>query len=183
MGSYRSPCFLQGCVLPGALPRRLVGWRSVRNTRPQVGALLAQRRGPYRVPFRAVFGLGALEGYTSYPVQAFAHLREVAAGRAGERERKRERLDLDEQRARLAKESADEKELKNQLSRDELIPADQIETFLVSILSGVRTQILGVPTKVAALAYAAGSVQEAKEVIEKAVVEALQEISDALKNL
>jgi terminase small subunit / prophage DNA-packing protein len=51
------------------------------------------------------------------------HLRAVAAGHKSEDSK----LDLTEERARLAKEQADAQELENAVSREELVPATVVE--------------------------------------------------------
>jgi len=74
------------------------------------------------------------------------HLREVAAARGGEAQI----LDLNQERARLAREQADGQELKNKQLRRELVLAADVEREWSDILRGVRAGILAVPSRVRA---------------------------------
>jgi phage terminase Nu1 subunit (DNA packaging protein) len=76
------------------------------------------------------------------------HLREVAAARGGEAQI----LDLNQERARLAREQADGQELKNRQSRRELVLAADVEREWSDILRGVRAGILAVTSRVRASA-------------------------------
>jgi terminase small subunit / prophage DNA-packing protein len=73
-----------------------------------------------------------------------AHLRAVAAGRGGEKGV----LDLTAERARLAKEQADAQSLKNEAARGALIPAGEVTAKWRGILTGVRSLMLAVPSRV-----------------------------------
>lgn len=72
------------------------------------------------------------------------HLRTVAAGRGGEAAS----YDLTRERARLAKEQADERELKNAILRGELVEAEAVKREWSDILRGVRSRVLSVPSRV-----------------------------------
>ena len=74
------------------------------------------------------------------------HLREVAAMRGGEAQI----LDLNQERARLAREQADGQELKNGQLRRELVLAADVEREWSDILRGVRAGILAVTSRVRA---------------------------------
>jgi len=74
------------------------------------------------------------------------HLREVAAMRGGEAQI----LDLNQERARLAREQADGQELKNRQLRKELVLAADVEREWSDILRGVRAGILAVTSRVRA---------------------------------
>lgn len=77
-----------------------------------------------------------------------AHLREVAAARGGEAQI----LDLNQERARLAREQADGQELKNRQLRRELVSAADVEREWSDILRKVRAGILAVTSRVRASA-------------------------------
>jgi phage terminase Nu1 subunit (DNA packaging protein) len=77
-----------------------------------------------------------------------AHLREVAAARGGEAGV----LDLVQERARLAKEQADNTALKNASLRRELLPAAEVEREWSDILRKVRAGILATTSRVRASA-------------------------------
>lgn len=82
-------------------------------------------------------------------VQTYAaHLREVAAARGGEGQI----LDLNQERARLAREQADGQELKNRQLRKELVSASEVEREWSDILRKVRAGILAVTSRVRASA-------------------------------
>jgi terminase small subunit / prophage DNA-packing protein len=72
-----------------------------------------------------------------------AHLRGIASGRGGEAQV----LDLTKERARLAKEQADEKELKNAVLRGDLLPAAEVEATWSDFLRGLRSRMLALPSR------------------------------------
>ena len=98
-------------------------------------------------------------------------LREVAAGRAANGD-----LDLGEERARLAKEQADAKEMENSIARGELVYIDDVASQIEKQLSKVKTKLLGVPTKAAPEAHACATVKEVQSLLEAKVVEALNDL-------
>lgn len=98
-------------------------------------------------------------------------LREKAAGRAGTGE-----LDLVAERARLAKESADAKEMENAVERGDLVYIEDVAKQVENQLTKVRTRLLGIPTKVAPEAHASATVREVQSIIEAAIIEALNEL-------
>ena len=99
------------------------------------------------------------------------HIREVAAGRfkVGD-------LDLSAERARLAKEQADAKEMENAVERGDLVYIEDVAKLIENQLTKVRTRLLAVPTKVAPEAHASATVREVQSVIEEAIVGALNEL-------
>lgn len=103
--------------------------------------------------------------------QYLDHLREIAAGRMTS-----DGLSLQDERARLAKEQADAKEMENAIARGELVYISEIVKEFESQLVKARTKLLAVPTKVAAEANAAATVKEVQQIIEDAVIEALSEL-------
>ncbi len=99
------------------------------------------------------------------------HIREQAAGRAAAGE-----LVLADERARLAKEQADAKEMENALERGDLVYIQDVAKQIENQFTKVRTRLLSVPTKVAPEAHACASVREVQSIIEQAIVEALNEL-------
>ena len=94
----------------------------------------------------------------------------MAAGRySGE-------LNLQEERARLAKEQADRAEMENMQERGELVYIDHIVGRFEKQLIKCRTKLLAIPTKIAAEVHQAPDVKSAKAVMERAVEEALSEL-------
>ena len=100
-----------------------------------------------------------------------SHLREIAAGRMSS-----EGLVLQDERARLAKEQADAKEMENMIERGELVYIDKIVSQFERQLLRCKTKLLALPTKVAAEVHASASVKEAKEILDLAMEEALSEL-------
>jgi phage terminase Nu1 subunit (DNA packaging protein) len=98
-------------------------------------------------------------------------LREQAAGRATTGS-----LILADERARLAKEQADAKEMENAVERGDLVYIEDVAKQIENQLTKVRTRLLSVPTKVAPEAHSCASVREVQAVIEQAIVEALNEL-------
>lgn len=99
------------------------------------------------------------------------HVREVAAGRykVGD-------LDLQAERARLAKEQADAKEMENAVERGDLVYIEDVAKQIENQLTKVRTRLLAVPTKVAPEAHACATMREVQATIEQAIIEALNEL-------
>lgn len=71
------------------------------------------------------------------------HVREVAAGRGGA-----EQLNLTAERARLAREQADSYELKNAVTRGELVDVAEAERAWSDTLRTIRSCMLAVPSRV-----------------------------------
>lgn len=112
-------------------------------------------------------------GYVEEDVlkQYLKHLREVAAGRFADGD-----LDLGKERARLAKEQADAKEMENMVERGELLYIDDVIKDFEDQLMKCKTKLLAVPTKVAAEVFAAQDVPEVQDTIEQAIRDALSEL-------
>lgn len=85
-------------------------------------------------------------------------------------------LELGAERARLAKEQADAKEMENAIERGELVYIEKVGKDFEEQLTKVRNKLLAAPTKVAAEAHAAATVKEVREIIEAAIIEALDEL-------
>ncbi len=97
----------------------------------------------------AARGVVARDGRGRYPLEASvasycAHLREMAAGRAGDDGSR----SLVSERARLAKAQADEREAKLAAMRRELLPAGEVLEEWSSVLRQVRAGMLAVPSRV-----------------------------------
>lgn len=103
--------------------------------------------------------------------QYIQHVREIAAGRE-----RRGELDLQEERARLAKEQADAKEMENDVLRGSLVAIEDVAVSIEKQLTRVRTRLLSVPTKVAPEAHASPTVKEVQRLMEDAIIEALNEL-------
>lgn len=99
------------------------------------------------------------------------HIREVAAGRlrAGE-------LDLAEERARLAKEQADAKEMENAIARGDLVHINDVAEQFGKQAAAVRTRLLAIPSKAAPLVISSEKPAEARAIIEDMIEEALNEL-------
>lgn len=99
------------------------------------------------------------------------HIRSVAAGRfkAGE-------LDLQAERARLAKEQADAKEMENAVERGDLVYIEDVAKQIEGQMTKVRTKLLAIPTKYAPEVHATATAREVQEILEDAITEALNEL-------
>ena len=98
-------------------------------------------------------------------------LRETAAGRAANGD-----LDLGEERARLAKEQADAKEMENEVQRGALVYIEDVAGAIEKQFTKVRTKLLSVPTKVAPEAHACATVKEVQGLLEQSITEALNDL-------
>ena len=99
------------------------------------------------------------------------HLRDIASNRLKDGD-----LDLGAERARLAKEQADAKEMENAVERGDLVYIEKVARQFEQQLTKARNKLLAAPTKVAAEAHAAATVKEVREIIEAAIIEALDEL-------
>jgi phage terminase Nu1 subunit (DNA packaging protein) len=103
--------------------------------------------------------------------QYIKRLQDMAAGRAAAGD-----LDLAEERARLAKEQADAKEMENAVARGELVSIEDVAVSIEKQFTKVRTKLLGIPTKVAPEAHACATVKEVQAIVEQAIIEALNDL-------
>ena len=85
-------------------------------------------------------------------------------------------LELGAERARLAKEQADAKEMENAVERGDLVYIEKVARHFEQQLTKTRNKLLAAPTRVAAEAHAAATVKEVREIIEVAIIEALDEL-------
>ena len=84
---------------------------------------------------------------------------------------------LDKERARLAKEQADNLSLKNAQLRGELIPKDAVEQELGKVFVAFRSRILSIDTKAAPRLVGCSSIPEIKSILRGMNEEALSELS------
>ncbi len=101
------------------------------------------------------------------------HLRDGAAGRLHNSD-----LDLTEERARLAKEQADAKEMENAIARGELVHIEDVAKQFERGLERARTKLLAIPSKIAPEVHACATAKEVQSVIERNIVEALTELAE-----
>jgi phage terminase Nu1 subunit (DNA packaging protein) len=104
------------------------------------------------------------------------HLRGVAAGRTPQNGDGG--LDLVAERARLAKEQADQTALKNAVARGELLPSGEVETAWTALASAMRSRMLGVPSSIAAELAAASTAAACHKITESAIHEALTALAE-----
>jgi phage terminase Nu1 subunit (DNA packaging protein) len=102
-------------------------------------------------------------------LQYLKHIRNLAGNNNND-------LELGKERARLAKEQADAKEMENAVERGDLVYIEKVGKDFEEQLTKVRNKLLAAPTKVAAEAHAAATVKEVREIIEAAIIEALDEL-------
>jgi phage terminase Nu1 subunit (DNA packaging protein) len=92
------------------------------------------------------------------------------------------KLDLNEERARLAKEQADKAELENRLARGELIHAADVLKTNEVFYAGIRDRVTAV-TSVAPLLYDAAvgdeGLPKVRDTLRQALVDALEEVGSA----
>jgi len=88
-----------------------------------------------------------------------------------------DQLDLTAERARLAKQQADAKEMENDLTRGELVRFDETVAAWREEFSRARAKLLAMPSKLAPLMVGVKTPAEAQQMIEAVVWEALNELS------
>lgn len=107
----------------------------------------------------------------SVRTQYIKHFRAIASGRAAAGD-----LDLGAERARLAKEQADAKEMENAIERGDLVYIELVAKEFETQLLKAKTKLLAIPSKIAAEVHASANVKEAKELIEQNMQDALSEL-------
>lgn len=103
--------------------------------------------------------------------QYIKYIRSVASNRMTT-----EGLDLANERARLAKEQADAKEMQNEVERGELVYIRDVASSLEKQLYRVRSKLLVIPNRVAPECNAVETVLEVQDIVERAILEALDEL-------
>ena len=88
-----------------------------------------------------------------------------------------ERLDLSHERAYLARRQRELTELKIEATRRELIPATEVQDFLVRAFAAFRAHLLGLPHRLA-VECAGGQYHEIVSTAERITHEALNELSE-----
>ncbi|KAA0572223.1 hypothetical protein FZ983_32145 [Azospirillum sp. B21] len=101
-----------------------------------------KKRGIFNADARSQMDLDACR------VAYIRHLRERAAGRASD-DAEAEGLDLVAEKARLAKEQADNYAMRNAEKRGELVPIADYTAAVVSVIEMVKAKLNRIPAKVA----------------------------------
>lgn len=86
-------------------------------------------------------------------------------------------LDLQAERARLAKEQADKTAMENARIRGELVPVQAVRQLLEAVLSTFKTRVLALPSKLAPLLIGLTSPVDARDVVDNGLTDALNELS------
>ncbi len=100
-----------------------------------------------------------------------AWIRKAATGRKSQGA-----SDLSAERARLAKEQADAKEMENNITRGQLVKIEDVAKVIENQLDRCRTKMLAIPSKIAPESHAAPTPAEARIIIENAITDALNEL-------
>lgn len=85
-------------------------------------------------------------------------------------------IDFDKERARLTKEQADKAAMANALQRGKLVDAERAAMLWANVLVNCKTRLLSIPTKAAPLVIGCKTMPQARDVIERFVVEALNDL-------
>ncbi len=86
-------------------------------------------------------------------------------------------LDLTAERARLAKAQADDREMKNDLARGELITVAEFHLMVTAAFARVRAKLLALPSKMAPWVMSAKTAAEAQAMLRDTVHDALNELA------
>jgi hypothetical protein len=87
-------------------------------------------------------------------------------------------LDLNEERARKAKEEADRLEMMNAQMRGELLARGDVDAAVAGAFARVRARMIGIPSKVAPVVAIMDNPAEVQGVLREAVYDALRELSE-----
>lgn len=85
--------------------------------------------------------------------------------------------DYSAHRTRLIKVRADLLEIEQEQIKGKLIPAEDVESAWIDVLSNCRAKLLSIPTKVSAEVFVANDLNDVKSLLKSAVNEALMELS------
>lgn len=103
------------------------------------------------------------------------HLREMAAGRGGDG-----RVgELAAQRARLARAQSEAQELKNAVTRSELVPAGDQDAALIALATATSAGLQAIPAKVAPLVAIESSPATCEAILRDEIHAALNDLADA----
>ncbi len=91
-------------------------------------------------------------------------------------------LDLNTERARLAKEQADEKAMKNAILRGELMPIDEIRDQWARIAIGIRINFLALPSRLAQMLETVSTPTERRAMIDNEIKTILTALADHGEN-
>lgn len=89
----------------------------------------------------------------------------------------KDNYDLTVERARLAKEQADAKEMDNAVTRGELVAASEVVAQWRGEFARAKSKLLSMPSKLAPLMVGVKTPAEAQSILETVVWEALNELS------
>jgi hypothetical protein len=92
----------------------------------------------------------------------------------------RDRLELEQERARLAAHQADAQEMKNLSSRGELAPVEELADSLGRTILHCRTRLLGLPTELAPLVIGHRELPIVRDILDAGIRTALSELDPAL---
>lgn len=85
-------------------------------------------------------------------------------------------INFDSERARLTKEQADKIAMENEMRRKTLVSAEHVAEHWANLCSNVKNRLLSIPTRAAPLVVGKKTMPEAREVIRRLVMEALNEL-------
>lgn len=88
-------------------------------------------------------------------------------------------INFEAERARLTKEQADKAAMANDLARGRLVDADRVAGLWANTLTNCKTRLLSIPTKAAPLVLGCKTMPQARDIIERFVVEALNDLVSA----
>lgn len=86
-------------------------------------------------------------------------------------------LELQRERARLAKEQADKTAMENAEKRGDLVSSRVMAETWANLCAAIKSKFLGMPTRAAPLVMGCQSLPEVKEVLDELVYEVLHELS------
>ncbi|MBT8361838.1 MAG: hypothetical protein KJO32_12870, partial [Deltaproteobacteria bacterium] len=89
-------------------------------------------------------------------------------------------LNLEQERAKLAKEQREKVRLQNKEKRGELVPVNQVTELWTKVAIACRSKLLALPNKMAAQVFCSQSVPETQEMLRVEVYAALNELSEEL---
>lgn len=90
------------------------------------------------------------------------------------------RLDLQQERAKLAKRQTEKTKIQIEQMKGDLVPANEVSEAWAALVAAMRARLLSIPTKAAPMVVVIEDQNKAKDIIKKHVNDALAELHTEL---
>jgi phage terminase Nu1 subunit (DNA packaging protein) len=88
-------------------------------------------------------------------------------------------INFDAERARLTKEQADKTAMQNEVMRGNLLDGRAVAEHWGTVIVNAKTRLLSIPTKAAPMLLGAKTMPQAREIVERFIIEVLNDLASA----